>query len=170
MSVRAQVAAHANDLVEYATRKAFALAGAAPARLIAQKPISQVIASGAPFTPIIGWSEIVDTASSFDPVTGTFTVPADGFYQVSAALLTLGVSANNNVFLAVLLNGAPQLQGVTQVPPLGGTAANLGVAVNGLVRASKNDLITLGFTQFSGSPITTFAAGVDNYFTIAQLP
>lgn len=53
-------------------------------------------------TTIPGWVEVRDTASSFDPTTGVFTVPVAGDYWVSCQLQT---SSTSNSVMSIRKNG-----------------------------------------------------------------
>lgn len=38
-------------------------------------------------TNITGWTEVFDSGAAFDPATGAFTAPVDGYYQFNASIL-----------------------------------------------------------------------------------
>jgi len=133
------------------------------ARLNANNNSQQVVATGSVFLTLTNWTETQDNANAFDPVTGLFTAPADGTYQVSACIVaTSGTAAFN---LAILVNNVAKLQP--------GVNAGGICLVSGGVQMAKNDVLRVGMTQFSGGNITLFfngAATGENYLTIAQQP
>lgn len=56
-----------------------------PSTLIsAQKPAT--ISGLSPYSNLSDWNEIADVNSNFDNVTGIYTVPEEGFYQISAII------------------------------------------------------------------------------------
>jgi len=52
-------------------------------------------------TVVTGWTEVTDTAAAFDPVTGLFTVPANGYYVVTAELEFTAIAAAVGTSFAV---------------------------------------------------------------------
>jgi hypothetical protein len=146
------------------------MAGAiAPARVIADNASSQSIASGAPFTAITNWTEIVDTAAAFDPVTGLFTAPAAGYYLITCGIVTNTVPQANNFFLGIVVNGTAQIQSNTPTPATGGSVGNGGFQIHGVVRLALADVLKVTVTQFSGGAITLFSGATDNHLEIDQL-
>lgn len=141
------------------------------ARLIATNVSGQSVPSGAAFTAITGWTTVADTAAAFVPATGLYTVPATGFYQVNAGFLSANaIPQNSNVFLAVLLNEVSQFQCIASNPSTGGPIGNMACFANGIVKATKGDILRLGMTQFSGGLYTLFATAADNFLNVSQLP
>lgn len=133
------------------------------AKVIANNRSQQVVPTSSLNVTLTNWTESFDTLSSFDPVTGLFVAPADGFYYVDVCLVATATGAIYG--LAILVNDVARLQ-----PGILST----GVAeVGGLVHLAKNDVLRLGMTNFSGSNVTLFnnaGAPGENYMTIAQAP
>jgi hypothetical protein len=147
--------------------------GAAPlvalAKVVAINGSHQSIPSGAT-TVVTGWTEQIDTANAFDPATGIFTAPADGFYMVTAAVLMNLVPQNANLFLGILVNGTAHYQGTFGSPATGGTTPTAAIPVSVPVQLTKNDTVKLGITQFSGVALTLFVTAIFNNLSIVQLP
>jgi hypothetical protein len=132
------------------------------AKVIANNRSQQAVPTSSLNLTITGWTESFDTASAFDPVTGLFIAPADGYFQVDAGIVATSPTAAYG--LAVLVNDVAKLQLINALA--GGQSV-----VGGLVQLAKNDVLRFGITNFSGVNVTLFnnaAAPGANYLTIAQ--
>lgn len=140
-----------------------AATNAGPTTLVVAKNRSQqVVPDSSLNATLTNWTEAFDTLGSFDPVTGLFTAPADGFYQVATSIVA--TSSTASFFLAVLVNNVAQLQP--------GDCAGGVTSLGGLVHLLKGDVLRVGLSNFSGVSVTLFNnAGVpgENYLTIAKV-
>lgn len=66
--------------------------------VIATKPSSQTIANSTR-TFVIGFNEIEDNYNAFDPSSGTFTAPKEGYYYVSLNYTLASGAVNNNSYI-----------------------------------------------------------------------
>lgn len=134
--------------------RAFAFVGA-------KNRSQQVVPTSSLNVTLTNWTEAFDTLNAFDPVTGLFVAPSDGFYKVDASLVATSNAAAFSV--AILVNNVAQLQP--------GVVAGGVVLIGGTVQLAKNDVLRFGMTNFSGSSVTLFnnaGAPGENYLTIAQ--
>lgn len=131
------------------------------AKMIANNRSQQAVPTSSLNVTMTNWTESFDTLNAFDPVTGLFTAPADGYYSVDSCLVAASGTASFGI--AILVNDVARLQPSV----LAAGVASLG----GLVYLAKNDVLRLGMTNFSGSTVTLFnnaGAPGENYLTIVQ--
>jgi len=138
------------------------------AKMGADNGSSQSFASGNAFVTITGWTSLFDTLSAFVAATGLYTAPADGYYLVTAGIFTNTIPQNADLFLSVFVSAAEKVRQAITTPATGGALGNGAINLGITVPASKNDVIRLAVTNFTGSTVALNNQPLSTYWSIAQ--
>lgn len=73
------------------------------ALVLANKSTNQAIAQTNPSQYVTDWLEVEDSQNNFNPSTGTFTAPRDGFYIVSFSMTLSSGTITNNTYVETII-------------------------------------------------------------------
>lgn len=115
------------------------------------------------FTTVTYSNEVFDNYNSFNPSTGEFTVPRDGFYSLSATASIVNATGSDRI-IEFFKNGTNFIRGV-RVAPTGVTG--LVVTANN-IRLQQGDVITARVYSGNGATVETLAQAAT--FLVTELP
>jgi len=174
---------NAGGFLEYSDGEQWiALPLAAPTKALvnASKSSAQSIAS-ATTTVITGWTETVDLGAGatgdFDPATGIFKAPRDGFYLVSFNITLANGNIPKNTFIEAAIessqstNNIPVFKTVNSYPAFqAGAVSNfIGGNCNAIFNLKKDDTIQFSVRHNIGSARNTLNDGKLNNLSISEL-
>jgi hypothetical protein len=84
-----------------------------PASISVRTFSSNVVVPSGVDVPITQWNTILneDGGANYNPVTGEYTIPVTGYYQVNASILWDVLPANSSAVLSLWVNGSFEYQG-----------------------------------------------------------
>lgn len=129
-------------------------------------PTGMPASNGVVGTLIYG-TVVNDTHGSYNPSTGIYTVPVDGFYNISAGTITTGSYANNGTIdLYIAINGtAKRVKRSINTSSSGTTSADISSAIK--LKAGDQvsiQIVMTNWTSFSSSSNTAA-----HYFTVNRV-
>jgi hypothetical protein len=120
-------------------------------------------------TTIVYEDSIKDTHNAYNTSTGIYNVPASGWYNIDASLLsgTLSYVSGGYILIRIIVDGSTQIkEGFTRVPATGSTSYQANVSISG-VYLTKGQTVEIGAaTSVSGS---INGAARYNVFSIARI-
>lgn len=174
---------NAGGFLEYSDGEQWiALPLAAPTKALVNASKSSVQSiSSATTTVITGWTETVDlgagAAGDFDPATGIFKAPRDGFYLVSFNITLVNGNIPKNTFIETAIessqstNNIPVFKTVNSYPAFqAGAVSNfIGGNCNAIFNLKKDDTIQFTVRHNIGSARNTLNDGKLNNLSISEL-
>ncbi|UWX59783.1 hypothetical protein N0B40_15350 [Chryseobacterium oranimense] len=174
---------NAGGFLEYSDGEQWiALPLAAPTKALVNANKSSVQSiSSATTTVITGWTETVDlgagAAGDFDPATGIFKAPRDGFYLVSFNITLANGNIPKNTFIETAIessqstNNIPVFKTVNSYPAFqAGAVSNfIGGNCNAIFNLKKDDTIQFSVRHNIGSARNTLNDGKLNNLSISEL-
>jgi hypothetical protein len=124
----------------------------------------QSFASGSTL-PVLFDSEILDTASAYDPVTGLFTAPAAGLYSVSATVALAGLTAAGEMLLELRTGGGRTVRGSRHIIDNPWQSEN----VSAIVNLAAGESVGAFLYQSNGATRSTDATAGLTHFSVARL-
>lgn len=137
----------------------------------ATKGSAQTITDGGGATPITGFTEVTDTAAAFDPAAGTFTVPATGFYSITAQIEFAATAANvGALFQIEILVSGTTIAKTTFQNPVAALAQVRSLSVTRAAQLTAAQVVTILVTlSGAGGNIATTASDSNNGLSIFQV-
>lgn len=132
------------------------LGGNGPAFSASLATIQSITASNT-FQKVIFGTEEFDTANAYNPATGTFTVPVDGFYQVSSCLTLAGTGTSNGQCTLYKNGVIHKFLGSTAT--LGGTGSS-----STLVKCVAGDTLEI-YGKITGISLSVSASVTSTFFS-----
>lgn len=145
--------------------------GAGPAPVLATWP-AQAIPNNV-VTPITGWVEVSDVSSAFNPVTGVYTAPVTGWYQVQWDVIwgSGAWAASTSMVGMVIDSAAAELAGGGVIDYVGVAVAASPLSFKGqvLVRLTAGSAYRLAALQTSGAAKTFQVVALRNALSISYI-
>lgn len=174
---------NANGFLEYSDGEQWiALPLTAPTKALvnASKSTAQSIGSGSTVY-ISGWTETVDLGTlpngDFDPVTGIFTAPRDGFYLVSFNITLANGTIPKNTFIETSIESDRNIENIQTYKTVNsypafqaGTVSNfISGNCNAIFNLKAGNTIKFGVKHNIGSARNTLNDGKLNNLSISEL-
>ncbi|WP_306482865.1 hypothetical protein [Bacillus cereus] len=133
--------------------------------------VMTAIKSGAQSTTgvITSWTEQVDTATSFNSVTGVYTIPTTGYYNIEATFRVI-VDPEGTVgwIGSILVNGLDVASGFQFLEPNTVTANDTTLTLAKVESLNVGDQVQLNI-NLDSSPTGMLQGGVDTTFSIFRI-
>lgn len=116
---------------------------------------------------IVYATEDFDASNSYDNTTGIYTVPADGKYQVNAALRISGTMAvNNTITMSILVDGAVISE---KVITLAAALTSESISISDIIIVTAGDDIRIQVATTATSP-SIASSNTRNYLSLSRAP
>ena len=149
----------------------FAPAILKPVGFLAQNTTLQVLPNSNVTTVITGWTTIYDTSSgAWNAATGVFTVPQDGWYEMTGQLQLASDSygVGDDAITNIIRNGSIVAAGQHRVESAV-TTYELAPSTTAPVRCVKGDTLSLAGAVFYSAGGTKTLSGLGNYNFVAVI-
>jgi hypothetical protein len=111
-----------------------------------------------------------DTHNAYNTSTGIYTVPAAGFYQLSAsAELSKTWQASTYLIVEIKVNGTTQFYGIQTAVALSGAGVTFAAQINGAIRLKAGDLVRLDVTQTATGTSSLDASATANFLCVSRI-
>lgn len=142
-----------------------------PIGFLAQNNTTQTLPNNNVTTVITGWTTIYDTSNgAWNASTGVFTVPQNGWYEVTGQLQLASASYNagDDAITNIIRNGSIVAAGQHRVEAAT-TTYELAPSTTAPIRCVKGDTLSLAGAIFYGTTGTKTLSGLGNYNFVAVI-